>query len=107
MKPHIGDMLEKVMKEKDVSPRELAKRLDVTVQTIYNLIKTELPEPFRIEQFTQALDHDFYQYAYAPPKDFLAKTESEELQKLRKENEEMKKELAYLKEINELLKKKK
>ena len=92
------------MKQQDVTPAELAKKINVTVQAMYNILKRELLEPWRIEQISGALEHNFFQYVYLPSEEMQRKLESAEMQNLRKELEDAKKENAFFREIIEALK---
>lgn len=104
---HLGDIITKVMKQKGITPSELARKLDVSVQAMYKILRRDMLDPFRVEQISIVLDYNFYQHIYIPPKEVIQEQEPDEMQKLLKENEELKKEIIYLREINELLKRQK
>ncbi|MBI4931181.1 MAG: hypothetical protein HY841_10495 [Bacteroidetes bacterium] len=107
MEQHLGNIIEKLLRQKPMSVRELANEINYTPQAVYRILKQKMMHPFLLEVISKALDHNLFQYVYLPPKEMIQQNESEEFKKLRKENDDLKKENAYLKEINELLKGKK
>lgn len=101
---HMGYKFTRIMRKKGVTPSELAIRLNLSVQEVYKLLRQETIEQIFIEQISGILH-------YNPNNDELLEedidsklSEPVDVEKLRQENEEMKKELVYLKEINQLLK---
>lgn len=107
METHIGNIIEKLLRQKPMSVRELADEINYTPQAVHRMLKREMLHPFLIETISKALDHNLFQYVYQPSNEMVRQNESEKLKNLRKENDDLKKENAYLKEINELLKGKK
>ena len=106
MDVHIGNIIEKLLRQKPISVRQLAAQINYTPQAVHRILKRDMIDPHLLKMISKALDHNLFQYAYIPPKEIVQQNESEEIKTLRRENEELKKENAYLKEINELLKKK-
>lgn len=106
MKGHIGNKVRELMYEKRMKARELAKRLGVTPQGLYYLLRRSIWPTRHIEPLSKILSHDFGQYYQIENPERPPAVKPEEYEQLKKEVEELKKENAYLKEINELLKKK-
>ena len=104
METHIGDIIEKLLRQKPMSVSELATEIKYTPQAVYRMLKRKMLHPFLLEEISKALNHNLFQYVYQPSKEWVQQNEGEKLQNLRKENDDLKKENAYLREINELLK---
>ncbi|MBI4932009.1 MAG: hypothetical protein HY841_14720 [Bacteroidetes bacterium] len=104
---HIGNTIEKLLRQKQMSVRELATQINYTPQAVHRILKRDLIDPYLLEAISKALDHNLFQYVYLPPKEIIQQNESDEIKILRKEMEDLKKENGYLKEINELQKKRK
>lgn len=112
MKIHLGDKIKELLFERKMSVSQFAAQIGVTPNSAYVMLKKELLHPKWVETISDVLGYNLFQHVYSPPAHSShASTQSElislreERDLLKQQNEEMKKELAFLKEINELLKK--
>ena len=114
MKAHLGNKIKELLDEKRISVREFAKQIGVTPNSAYVMLKKELLHPKWVEIMSETLNHDLFQYVYTSAPDSSISITKDDLkaaiienQLLKRKNEEMAKEISYLKEINILLKNKK
>lgn len=101
----IGNIIKKVMEEKNISSSELAGRLSVHPGSLSRMLSYKHMHSALLQKFSQALGHDFFKYFSQDIR--VERPESEkQIEILKKEMEQIKKENSYLKQINELLQKK-
>lgn len=101
---HIGKTLKRIIKEKNISAEELGKLIGRSNPAVYRMFRKEHLHLKLLEKISLAIGHDMFQYLSQP-----AETTSEEKQKiisLQKENDELKKEIIFLREVILALKKK-
>jgi len=104
---HIGNIIRTRLKEMNLTPSQLARRIGYSVPGTTNILNRKAMQTDVLQEICKALDHDFFQYyiqAPAPAKENNnANTENEtinkELTATRTENAAIKKELEYLKKI--------
>jgi transcriptional regulator with XRE-family HTH domain len=103
---NIGEIIREYCKTGPTSVYDLAKQIRITPTTLYRSLRTNSLTIARLHQISQALNHNFFIH-------FIENTNSpeEQLLKLTTENKELtvkvaslQKEVAYLQEINSLLK---
>ena len=98
----IGNVIKKVMEEKNVSSSELASRLSVHPGSISRLFNYRHMHSSLLQKISQALGHDFFKYFTQDIR--VERPESDkQIEILRKDIEQLRKENGYLKQINELL----
>jgi transcriptional regulator with XRE-family HTH domain len=112
MKAHLGDKISELLQEKKLSVRQFAGLIGVTPNSVYEMLKKDLLHPKWVEVISDVLHYNLFQHVYeASEKYSNLKTDVEveklkkEIQYLLKQNEDLTKELSYLKEITQLLKK--
>ena len=102
MAVQIGTIIKKVMEEKNVSSSELASRLSVHPGSISRLFNYRHMHSSLLQKISQALGHDFFKYFTQDIR--VERPESDkQIEILRKDIEQLRKENGYLKQINELL----
>ena len=113
MKTHIGNKIKELLDEKKIGVTKFARMINVTPNSAYVMLKKDLLHPKWIETISEVLEYDLFQHYYTPHKNLSVKQTESDLTELRKAHEELKskfenleKENLYLKEINELLRKK-
>ena len=106
MKVHIGNKIKQLLYEKQMTVSEFAERIGVTRNSAYNMLKKELLLPKWIAVISKVLGDDLSRLYYAADGESSLEKLNEQVNTLQAENEQLKKENGYLKEINELLKKK-
>ncbi len=103
---NIGDIIKEHCRLNKISVYSLASRLNLTPPVLYKAIRLNNFTVARLDQISKALSHNFFVY-------FVQNTGTSEENslKLSNENKELKvkvaslqKEIAYLQEINSLLK---
>lgn len=117
---HIGKIIRQRLEETGMNKSEFARRINTTPQNIYGIFKRKSLDTDLLKEISQVLEYDFFQYysqfafmakedgsPYGPKgKGYEHKTVSElcqELKMCQDELELLRKENAYLKEINNLL----
>lgn len=101
----IGRLIKGRMEELRLSPTEFAKRLGYSLPGATNILKRKTMQTDVLQLVCKVLDYDFFKY-YSEPVNLVTKVESEEADVLRKEltacqrvNEDLRKEMGYLKKI--------
>ncbi len=121
---HIGSLIQKRLDEVGMSKAEFGRRISKTSQTIYDIFERKTIDSGLLLTIGTVLDYDFFQHYSIEQKRSLTKgnessgeyktldelsvalnTAEEERTKYRTRADLLEKEIAYLKEINELLKK--
>ena len=107
MQAHVGNKVKQVAFAQRMSAKSIARVIGMSPQGVRKLMRREIVHPKWIPALNKALDHDFWQYygKTTPPADPAPQTDPAELEALKKEKAGLKKELEYLKEIIELLRK--
>lgn len=117
---HIGKIIRQRLEETGMNKSEFARRINTTPQNIYGIFKRKSIDTDLLKEISQVLEYDFFQYYshvtfevnddgepyYSRDKKYQHKTVVElmaELQATQRELELLRKENAYLKEINSLL----
>ena len=120
---HIGKIIRQRLEETGMNKSEFARRINTTPQNIYGIFKRKSIDTDLLKEISQVLEYDFFQYYsqitfevkddgepyHTKDKKYQHKTVVElmsELQTALRELELLKKENAYLKEINSLLREK-
>ena len=102
MAVQIGSVIKKVMEEKNVSSSELASRLGVHPGSISRLFNYRHMHSSLLQKISQALGHDFFKYFTQDIR--VERPESDkQIEIMRKDIDQLRKENGYLKQINELL----
>ncbi len=115
MEVHIGQRIETVLKSKGMTVTAFADQIGYSRRNVYVIFKRSHIDTELLERIGKVLDHDFFQYFFtnktAEPQAF--QEEGGPLEYYRKKNKEYKqqldkltREVAYLTEINELLREK-
>ena len=60
MEPHIGQVIEKIAKEKYVKSAELARRINTTPQNLNAIFKRKSIDTHQLFVISKALGHDFF-----------------------------------------------
>ena len=90
------------MEEKNISSSELASRLGVHPGSLSRIFNYRHMHSSLLQKLSQALGHDFFKYFSQDIR--VERPEAEkQMELLRREMEQIKKENGYLKQINELL----
>lgn len=106
MKAHIGKLIKNLAWDQHMTSTQLGRAVGISPQAVCEMYKRAIIHPKWIPVLSKALDHDLWQYYADPNGESVAGTELEErIAELEAENDDLRKELAYLKEINELLRK--
>ena len=112
MKIHIGKIISKTLAERGMNKSEFARRINKTRQNVDDILLRESLDTNLMLSVSNVLEHDLFQY-YAGQLKFKKNSSiSKDLSgikvnlELQQENEDLKKEVAYLKEITDLLKEK-
>jgi transcriptional regulator with XRE-family HTH domain len=116
---HIGKIIRQRLEETGMNKSEFARRINTTPQNIYGIFKRKSIDTDLLKEISQVLEYDFFQYysqvtfevhedgsPYSKEKTYEHKTVTElcnELKVCQQELELLRKENAYLKEINDLL----
>ncbi len=100
MKLHIGHIIEKKNKEKNIGPTELGRKLHTSKQNIYAIYKRESIDTMLLFQLSKVLKYDFFEL-------YSEKINTNPLDDLTLEQKYFiqAKEVEMLKEIIEILKK--
>ena len=110
MEIHIGSLIRKVVYDKRIGMGDLAKKMGVHPGSIGRILDYPSMQLTSLRKFCEVLDYDFfaiYSEDLKVTKKEIVKTECEKmLEESKNELEKVKLENAFLKEINELLKKK-
>ena len=112
MKIHIGKIISKTLAAHGMNKSEFARRINKTRQNIDDILLRESLDTNLMLTICNVLQHDFFQYYAGQLKFNKASSLNKDLSEikadleLQQENEDLKKEVAYLKEINDLLKEK-
>jgi len=105
----IGKEIRAVMHEKRISPNRLASLIGMSVDTVYKMLYKKSISTSMLHKVSLALEHDFYQLYTRNPLpteiELHEKIESTEKQfrEKAKINEDLSKEVAYLKEVISLM----
>ena len=106
MSVQIGNIIKKVMENKNISPSELASRLGVHPGSVSRIFNYKHMHSSLLQKVSQVLGHDFFKYFTQDIR--VERPESEKvIDELKKEMDQLRKENSYLKQINELLNKQK
>lgn len=107
---HIGQQIKSRVEQKGMSKAELSRRLNMSSTNVHKIFKRQSIDTGLLEKLGEVLDYNFFQFYTSgagtlsdPLIPYLSSTQVEQL---RKENEELRKEINYLKEINQLLREK-
>ena len=112
---HIGQIIRKQLDAAGMSKTEFARRINTTSQNVYGIFKRKSIDTALLQKISEVLRYDFFQYYSTPgavivedgKKDYKqSQTAPEDIPGLLKEVENLRKENAYLKEINQLLREK-
>jgi hypothetical protein len=115
---HIGNKIKKVVYESRIPIQEFAYSINKSRTVIYNIFKRETIDTGLLLVISKALNHNFFLY-YLTAKNALNEEQekyyskapfneiSTDLEQCRKDYEASRKEIEYLKRINNLLEKKK
>jgi transcriptional regulator with XRE-family HTH domain len=108
MNVHIGSKIRKVRTERGLSTTQLGKKMNLSRLAVNYMEKQGMLHTKRIFELCEVLEHDFWQYfVHATPTTPYTAIDPEAHKALQQENEALKKELDYLREINQLLRGKK
>jgi len=83
MAVQIGKKIKQVFDKKGMSVSELSRRLNSSRENVYDIFKRRTIDTELLTRISKALEHDFFQY-YTP---------------LREENQRLKEENSFLKEL--------
>lgn len=117
---HIGKIIRQRLEETGMNKSEFARRINTTPQNIYGIFKRKSIDTDLLKEISSVLEYDFFQYysqfSFVANEDgspygnkdkvYEHKTVTElysELKRCQQELELLRKENAYLKEINNLL----
>ncbi len=103
---HIGKTLRKLLRRKSLSTKELGDMIGLDDSSVSRMLRKKYLHSKVMLDISSALSHDLFQYLYQPGEWPANKALQKKVEKLEHENGELKKELQYLKEINEMLKNK-
>lgn len=101
---HIGREIKKVMKQQGMNATELGKIIGKHYTLVYGMLRKPHLHCSQLAEISQALGQDFFSHYCQCPQQGQVHQQTETLEK---QIQELRKENAYLKEINELLKGKK
>lgn len=103
---HIGKTLRRLLEKQGTSSVALGKRIGRSERAVQAMLRKKHLHSKVMVQISNALKHDIIRYLYQP--DLLPANQAlqKKAEALQHENEELKKELKYLKEINTMLKNK-
>jgi hypothetical protein len=59
---HIGEKIQDIATEKGVRPTDLARKIGRTSQSMYDIYRRPSITTDLLQQISEALDHDFFQY---------------------------------------------
>lgn len=124
---HIGNQIKQVLEERGLTISEFARRINFSRENVYSIFKRPTMDIALLQKINKVLDYDFFQYYDANTKVSRAKEDTviyknstsktnllkvitslqQELEACKMELDTAKKEVVYLKKINELLEKKK
>ncbi len=120
---HIGSIIKKVVAEKKSSASYLADKIGITTGSVNRLYSYKSVQTEMLVAISVALDYDFFavysgglnirkeEVKVVSECEKMLEEKTAELEKVKKENfkevEALQKEMAYVKEINELLRRKK
>ncbi|MBI4930640.1 MAG: helix-turn-helix transcriptional regulator [Bacteroidetes bacterium] len=96
---HIGKTLRQILRQKNLSAESFAQLIGRSNQTVYDMFRREHIHPKLLEKISAALEHDMFQYLRENGDSPAEKKLMEKISRLEKENEQLKNENAYLKEI--------
>lgn len=109
MNIHIGNLVRKVAYDKRMKMGEFAQKVGVHIGSVSRIMGYPEINTAMLKRLCVAMEYDFFKHYSDELKLPSAEKEKTSCEKLleesQKENERLKQELAYLKEINELLKK--
>ncbi len=99
----IGKIIEKILREKRIPITEFAKKINTNRNNVYHIFNRKTLDTGLLARISEILEHDFFQYyiseqtakAIVSEKSNLYLVNSE-LQKLKKENDAFKAEIAEL-----------
>ncbi len=110
MEIHIGNIIRKVVYDRRIRMGDLAQKMGMHQGSISRVLDSAAMQTTMVKKFCVVLDYDFFAHYSEELKVTKKETEKSECEKLLEENknelEKVKLENVYLKEINELLKKK-
>ena len=102
MPVQIGSIIKKVVEDKKISPSELASRLSVHPGSISRIFNYKHMHSSLMQKISQALGHDFFKYFSQDIRVERSETDKQ-IDLMRREMDQLRKENGYLKQINELL----
>jgi transcriptional regulator with XRE-family HTH domain len=118
MSIHIGKIIKQKVEESGINKSEFSRRINTTPQNVYGIFKRKSIDTDLLDKISHVLDIDFFAYYNHPlnvvkeGKPGYSRGESgrinellHELEKYKSELAQARKEITYLKKINELLEK--
>jgi transcriptional regulator with XRE-family HTH domain len=104
METHIGKKVRELRIERRMTTKQLAKQLGITRQAVGFMEKRAILQVKWLNLLGRILEHNFWQYYMdVKPAVHPIGVDPKLYQALKQENEDLKKELNYLREINQLL----
>ena len=117
MSDPIGSIIQRVLKSKGMSVAELARRMHITRENLYNLFKRDNIDTKQLQKIGNILEHNFFTYFITNDFNIDGINQGKgnmdvleyqvEIHKLKDKIKSLEKEIEYLKKINDLLEKKK
>src|ERR1700758_3774446 len=116
---NIGEKIRQRAKELRIGPTELGKLINTSKQNVYGIYKRKSIDTEMLRKLSKALNYDFFQYYHAENLSVIGEpnlgygkkgkgsSSSEEIQKLKKELEDLREKYDLLKKVNSLLEKQK
>ncbi len=105
---NIGNIIKDYCYSNKISISSLAKKLNISPQALYRILNSNNMHLSRLNQISNAINHNFYQY-FIHESDKSAKQTAQIIEEnnfLKNKNSLLEQENKYLKEINEILKSK-
>jgi len=96
---HMGKMLRQILREKNLSAESLGQLIGRSNQTVYDMFRREHLHPKLLEKISAALNHNMFQYLHA-------EGNSPDNNRLKEKISVLEKEIEFLKEVIQSLKKK-
>ncbi|MEZ5084044.1 MAG: helix-turn-helix transcriptional regulator [Bacteroidales bacterium] len=102
----INEIIKKHAKKTGYPVSKLASALGISTQALYQILKTPNITTSRLQQISQALNHNFFQYYITQSTNPLTDPIhlQHEIDRLTTKVAHLQQEITYLKEINQLLK---